>query len=63
MSTLASEQSMRIAICSRGISSVKSATVFPRIAACCAILTAKDVFPMEGRAPTMISSPPCIPVR
>ena len=59
MSTRASEQSMRIAICSRGISSVNTATFLPWFKlAWEAMFMAKEVLPMEGRAPTTISSPP-----
>ncbi len=58
MFTRASPHSMRRAICSRGISREKMATFFPFSAAWVAMFTAKEVLPMEGRAPIRISSPP-----
>src|SRR3990172_6389929 len=48
-STLASDQNSLWAICSFEVSRLKIATgIFNSMATCCAILRAKDVFPMEG---------------
>ena len=63
MLTPAREQSIRMAICSRGISSEKNATErFAFMQAWDAMLIARDVLPMDGRAPIRINSPGCRPV-
>ena len=56
-----SAQKMRCMSCSRGISSEKNATVPPWRATCVATLRTKAVFPIAGRAATMMRSDFCSP--
>ena len=61
-SSLASEASTRRASWSEGISSEKKATFRSNlVAAAVAMLSAKAVFPTEGRAAMMVSVPGCRP--
>ena len=59
----ASEARIRMASCSLVISRLKTPQVWPDFAALTAMLTARLLFPMEGRAPRMIRSARCSPPR
>ena len=60
--TRASEHIMRRISAAALISRLKTATGnFNSIATCSAMFIARDVLPIEGRAATMIISPPCKP--
>ncbi len=62
-STRASEHNMRRTSCSLAISSEKMPTVSPVLMdAYCAMLRHSDVFPIAGRAATMMRSPFCRPL-
>ena len=57
-SICASDDSMRRKSCSRDISRLNTPTVNPVwVPTCCAMFSASDVFPIDGRAAMMMRSP------